>query len=351
MTPDTHHDCACDHDHHGTTLPHEHHAHDHADHNHDDHHHDHDHCDGHSHGFGFGHQHVHAPASFGMAFAVGITLNTAYVAGEALWGVWAHSLSLLADAGHNLSDVLGLAGAWLAQVLATRPSSARFTYGLRRSTILSALANATILLLVTGGIVWESVLRLFSHQNVQGEVISWVALVGIAVNAVTALLFMKGASSDLNVRGAFLHMAADAVMAFSVVIAGLLIAFTGYTIIDPIMSLIVSVSIVIGTWSLLRSSLNLALDAVPAGIDPDAVQAALLSLDGVSGLHHLHIWAMSTTETALTVHLVCDPTKPVSTDLVIARAAELVRTRFDIAHPTFQLETQPSVCDTHQPCC
>ncbi|MBN3865950.1 cation diffusion facilitator family transporter [Gluconobacter kondonii] len=347
MTSDPHH--ACDHDHHDTASPHDHAGHDHADHDHHDH--DHGDCDGHSHGFGFGHQHVHAPASFGAAFAIGIALNTAYVAGEALWGVWAHSMSLLADAGHNLSDVLGLAGAWLAQVLATRPSSARFTYGLRRSTILSALANATILLLVTGGIVWESVLRLFSHEMVQGEVISWVALVGIAVNAVTALLFMKGASNDLNIRGAFLHMAADAIMAFSVVIAGLIISFTGYTIIDPIMSLIVSASIVIGTWSLLRHSLDLALDAVPAGIDPEAVQTALLSVEGVSGLHHLHIWAMSTTETALTVHLLCDPTHPVPPDRIIANAAALLRTQFDIAHPTFQLETQPSVCDTHQPCC
>ncbi|MBF0860992.1 cation diffusion facilitator family transporter [Gluconobacter kanchanaburiensis] len=350
MTSDPHH--ACDHEHHDTAAPHDHTGHDHA--GHDQHgHEDHGHgdCDGHSHGFGFGHQHVHAPANFGTAFAIGIALNTAYVAGEALWGVWAHSLSLLADAGHNLSDVLGLAAAWLAQVLATRPASTRFTYGLRRSTILSALANATILLLVTGGIIWEAALRLFSQQPVQGEIVSWVALVGIAVNAVTALLFMKGASSDLNIRGAFLHMASDAVMAFSVVIAGLLISFTGYTIIDPIMSLIVSVSIVVGTWSLLRNSLDLALDAVPAGIDPNAVQTALLSLDGVSGLHHLHIWAMSTTDTALTVHLVCDVAHPVSADRLIVRASELLRTRFDIAHPTFQLETPSSVCDTHQPCC
>ncbi|EHH69016.1 cation efflux system protein [Gluconobacter morbifer G707] len=286
-----------------------------------------------------------------MAFAIGIALNTVYVVGETLWGLWAHSLSLLADAGHNLSDVMGLGAAWLAEVLARRAPTPRFTYGLRRTTILSALFNAVVLLLVTGGIIWESILRLFTDQPVQGAVVSWVALAGIAVNGVTALLFMKGASKDLNIRGAFLHMASDAMMAFAVVIAGLLILWTGYTIIDPIMSLFVSISVVIGTWSLLRGSVELSLDAVPTGLSAPEVETALLALPGVSGLHHLHIWPMSTTETALTVHLVQDETVRMTSDDLIGEAARMVSERFGILHPTFQIERIAASCDSHQTCC
>ena len=342
MTTHQHHNGAHDHAEH-------HHGHDHS---HDEHAgHDHGSCSGHGHSHGFGHSHTHEPQNFGAAFAIGILLNTAYVGAEALWGVWAHSMSLLADAGHNLSDVLGLGAAWLAQHLAKRAPSARFTYGLRRSTILAALTNACILLLVTGAIVWEAVLRLFSHQAVEGNVVTWVALIGIAINGGTALLFLRGASSDLNIRGAFMHMAADAVMALAVVIAGLLISFTGYAIIDPIVSLIVSASIVLGTWSLLRGSLELALDAVPANIDSTLVEKTLLRLPGVGGLHHLHIWPMSTTETAMTVHLLHDTGSGISSDALIAEAGTVMRQKFGIAHPTFQVETGTSACDARAAGC
>ena len=341
-----------------TTHQHHNGAHDHAEHHHEhDHSHDehagHDHgsCSGHGHSHGFGHSHTHEPQNFGAAFAIGILLNTAYVGAEALWGVWAHSMSLLADAGHNLSDVLGLGAAWLAQHLAKRAPSARFTYGLRRSTILAAFVNATVLLLVTGGIIWESIVRLFVHTPVEGMAVSWVALVGIAVNAVTALLFMKGASNDLNIRGAFLHMASDAMMSFAVVIAGLLIAWTGFQIIDPIVSLIVSASIIVATWSLLKGSVSLSLDGVPAGIAPEDVQTALLAVPGVGGLHHLHIWPMSTTETALTVHLVREETSHQTSEQIITQASVILREKFGISHPTFQIESTPASCDLHQACC
>ncbi|AFW00024.1 cobalt transporter [Gluconobacter oxydans] len=349
MTSESHHACAHDHADHA----HDHsHGHDHA-HGRHDHSHDHgcDSCDGHDHGFGFGHAHVHAPASFGRAFAIGILLNTVYVIAEALWGVWAHSLSLLADAGHNLSDILGLGAAWLAESLARRAPTTRFTYGLRRSTILAAFVNATVLLLVTGGIIWEAIVRLFVHTPVEGLAVSWVALVGIAVNAVTALLFMKGASNDLNIRGAFLHMASDAMMSFAVVIAGLLIAWTGFQIIDPIVSLIVSASIIMATWSLLKGAVSLSLDGVPSGIVPADVQTALLEVPGVCGLHHLHIWPMSTTETALTVHLLREETAAQTPEQIITQASVILREKFGISHPTFQIESPPASCDLQQACC
>lgn len=349
MTTESHHACSHDHADHAHDHSHGHeHTHEHS---HDGHDHDHGSCDGHNHGFGFGHQHVHAPASFGRAFAIGIVLNTVYVIAEALWGVWAHSLSLLADAGHNLSDILGLGAAWLAESLARRAPTTRFTYGLRRSTILAALANATILLLVTGGIIWESVVRLFVHGPVEGMTVSWVALVGIAVNAVTALLFMKGASNDLNIRGAFLHMASDAMMSFAVVIAGLLIVWTGFQIIDPIVSLVVSASIIMATWSLLKGAVSLSLDGVPAGITPEEVQNALLAIPGVCGLHHLHIWPMSTTETALTVHLLREEAASQTSEQIITQASVILREKFGISHPTFQIESPPVSCDLQQACC
>ncbi|QEH96308.1 cation diffusion facilitator family transporter [Gluconobacter thailandicus] len=349
MTSESPHACAHDHADHAHDHSHGHdHAHGGHDHSHD---HGHDSCDGHDHGFGFGHAHVHAPASFGRAFAIGILLNTVYVIAEALWGVWAHSLSLLADAGHNLSDILGLGAAWLAESLARRAPTTRFTYGLRRSTILAAFVNATVLLLVTGAIIWEAIVRLFVHTPVEGLAVSWVALVGIAVNAVTALLFMKGASNDLNIRGAFLHMASDAMMSFAVVIAGLLITWTGFQIIDPIVSLIVSASIIMATWSLLKGSVSLSLDGVPSGIVPADVQTALLEVPGVCGLHHLHIWPMSTTETALTVHLLREETAAQTPEQIITQASVILREKFGISHPTFQIESPPASCDLQQACC
>ena len=298
-------------------------------HNHD---HGHDHH-GHSHGTG-GHQ--HAPANFGRAFAIGIALNLAYVVGEAFYGVLAHSLALLADAGHNFGDVLGLGGAWLATVLGKRRPGGRYTYGLRRSSVLAALGNAIVLLVVTGGIAWEAIRRLPDPEPVGGVIIMAVAAVGILVNGVTALLFMSGRKDDLNIKGAFLHMASDALVALGVVIAGAVIMWTGWLWLDPAASLAVSVIIVIGTWSLLRDSVNLSLDAVPANIDQGKVLAFLNGLPGVAEVHDLHIWGMSTTETALTAHLV-RPGAVIDDDM-LGHACRELRERFGIGHATLQVE-------------
>lgn len=339
--------CGCDSHQHAHIAAPDAHTHDHHD-THDHHHDDHDHS---HHGHGHGHHH-HAPASFGKAFAVGISLNILYILVETVWGLRVHSMSLLADAGHNLSDVLGLASAWFAQILARRAPSNRFTYGMRRATILSALANAVFLLLVTGGIIWESVLRLLAPPAVAGEVVSWVALGGIIINGGTALLFMRGAEDDLNVRGAFLHMASDAVMAFAVVLAGLAIAWTGHTIIDPVVSLLVSLFIVGGTWSLLRGAVTLSLDGVPASIDIGKVETTLRALPGVQDIHHLHVWPMSTTETALTVHILRDADDSTITNAHIMDAARAaLRKRFNIGHPTFQMEDIHTSCDPTQHHC
>ncbi len=303
-----------------------------------DHAHEHGHGQGHDHGHGHthAHGHVHAPASFGAAFAIGMALNLAYVAGEALYGVAAGSLALLADAGHNLGDVLGLGAAWLAASLGRRRPSSRFTYGLRRSSILSALFNAMLLLVVTGGIAWEAVRRLLHPDPVAGRIVMVVAAIGIAVNGATALLFMSGRKDDLNIRAAFLHMASDAATAAAVVVAGLLITLTGWLRIDPVVSLVVAVVIVIGTWSLLRQSIDLALDAVPPGIDRSAVELYLRGLPGVADLHDLHIWGMSTTETALTAHLVRPGQAP--DDALLRDAASTLSRRYGIGHATFQVE-------------
>ncbi len=294
------------------------------------HHHEADHGHGH-------HGHVHAPASFGAAFAIGIALNLLYLAGEAIYGVLAGSLALLADAGHNLGDVLGLGAAWLAAGLGRRLPGGRFTYGLRRSSILSALFNAILLLVVTGGIAAEAIRRLIDPAPVSGPVVMIVAAIGIAVNGITAWLFMSGAKDDLNLRGAFLHMASDALTAAAVVVAGLLIVLTGWQRIDPAISLLVALVIVVGTWSLLRRSVALALDAVPPGIDPAAVERTLRALPGVSDLHDLHIWGMSTTETALTAHLVRPGLPP--DDALLRSAAALLERLYGIGHATFQVET------------
>ena len=304
-----------------------HHGHDHEhEHGHHDHH-------GHSHGLG---GHSHAPASFGRAFVIGIGLNTAYVAIEAFWGVAVHSTALLADASHNLGDVLGLAGAWLASWLSQRAPNPSYTYGLRRSSILAALANAIILLIVTGGIAWEAIQRLIHPVPTGGRVIMLVAIAGIFVNGVTAWLFMSGRKGDLNIRAAFLHMAADASLALGVAIAGAIIVATGWVRLDPAVSLGISIVIVIGTWSLLRDSVTLALDGVPRGIDQRAVEAYLRTLPGVSDIHDLHIWGLSTTETALTVHLACDAAEA---DATLERLPGEVRKRFGIGHATVQMET------------
>lgn len=295
------------------------------------HHHEHEH--GHDHGIG---GHHHTPANFGKAFAIGIALNLAYVVGEAFYGVVAHSLALLADAGHNLGDVLGLAGAWLASILGRRRPSGRYTYGLRRSSILAALGNAIVLLIVTGGIAWEGIRRLLDPEPVGGFIIMAVAAVGIAVNGITAFLFMAGRKDDLNIRGAFLHMASDALVALGVVIAGAVILWTGWLWLDPAISLVVSVIIVFGTWGLLRDSMELALDAVPPGVDQAKVATFLRELPGVAAVHDLHIWGMSTTETALTAHLV-RPGAGIDDDMLHHACMEL-REHFGIGHATFQVE-------------
>ena len=302
-----------------------------------DHHHDHK---GHAHEGHGPDGHHHTPANFGKAFAIGIALNLAYVFGEAFYGVVAHSLALLADAGHNLGDVLGLAGAWLASILSKRRPSGRYTYGLRRSSILAALANAVLLLVVTGGIAWEGIQRLIHPVSVGGSIIMAVATAGIIVNGVTALLFMSGRKDDLNIKGAFIHMASDALVALGVVVAGAVIMWTGWLWIDPAVSLIVSAIIVAGTWSLLRDSVNFSLDAVPPGIDKAKIMSFLQKLPGVVEVHDLHIWGMSTTETALTAHLV----RPGAAldDNMLHHAAEELKEHFNIGHATFQVENGTS---------
>lgn len=310
-------------------MPSDHHDHEHVKHDHAGQSHE-----GHEHGTA---GHVHAPASFGRAFAIGIALNAAYVFAEAFYGVAAHSLALLADAGHNLGDVLGLAAAWAASVLGKRKPGGRYTYGLRRTSILAALGNAIVLLVVTGGIAWEAIRRLAEPEPTAGVTIMVVAALGIAVNGITAWLFMSGRKGDLNVRGAFLHMASDALVAAGVVVAGGLILWTGWHWLDPAISLVISGVIVAGTWSLLRDSVNLSLDAVPEGVDQEAVGDCLRGLPGVVEVHDLHIWGMSTTETALTAHLVHAPGQ--LDGGLIPRACAEMRQRFGIGHATFQVET------------
>ena len=293
-----------------------------------DHHHDHDHGHGHA-------GHSHAPAHFGWAFAIGVALNTALVAAQIGVGLAGHSVALLADAVHNAGDVLGLAFAWTAFRLAKLPPSARRTYGWGSSTILAAMANAVILLVGTGALALEAVQRLFQPAPVAGGLVMIVAAAGILLNGGTALLFMKGRADDLNVRGAFMHMAADAGVSAGVVVAAGLIWLTGALWIDPAASLVIGAVIVIGTWRLLRESAALALDAVPPGLDAAAVARHLAALPGVIEVHDLHIWALSTTQTALTAHLVTAE----ADHRLVPQACLLMQRVFAIGHCTFQMET------------
>ncbi|MGD9615305.1 MAG: cation diffusion facilitator family transporter [Alphaproteobacteria bacterium] len=307
----------------------------HADHRHahppgQSHHHAREHAHAHR------HSHDHRHTNYDRAFAIGIGLNLTYIAAEAAAGLLAGSLALLADAGHNLSDVLGLALAWGAAVLARRRPTHRFTYGLRSSSILAALANAIILLVVTGGLAWEAIFRFTNPAPVEGAVMAWVAGIGILVNGATALLFLRGSERDLNIRGAFLHMMADALVSAGVVVSGVAIMLTGLWRIDPIVTLLVCAVIVYGTWGLMKEAIGLALDAVPEGIDPAAVRAHLASLPGVAAIHDLHIWGMSTTETALTCHLVMPQGHP--GDAVLTRIARDLEQCFGIHHATIQIE-------------
>ena len=293
------------------------------------HHHDHGHAHSHSHG------HSHAPSDFGKAFAIGIALNIGFLAIETVYGFIANSMSLLADAGHNLSDVLGLVVAWAAAVMAKRAPSPRFTYGLKKAPILAALANSLFLLIAVGAIGAEAIRRLIHPSSTEGEVVIVVAAIGILVNGATALLFSRGREHDINIRGAYLHMAADASVSAAVVAAGFVILWTGQRWVDPAMSLIVSVVILWGSVGLLKESVWMSLAGVPAGIDSDQVEGALREIEGVDAIHDLHIWPLSTTETALTAHVV---TQLAGEPDALLDRARLVLHGFRIEHCTIQVE-------------
>ncbi|NIJ06890.1 cobalt-zinc-cadmium efflux system protein [Sphingomonas vulcanisoli] len=307
-------------------MPHDHHDHDHADHDH-----------AHGHGHHHGHGHSHAPRSFGFAFAVGTTLNLGFVIVEAIYGVLSGSVALMADAGHNFGDALGLLIAWGAAILAGRSPGGRYTYGLRSSSIVAALLNALMLVFTLGIIAVEAIRRLFEPAPVSGTTMMIVAAIGIAINGTTALLFMRGREHDLNLRAAFAHMAADALISAGVVVAGLLVLLTGWSWIDPVTSLILVAIIAAGTWGLLRDSVNLSLQAAPEGLDPDRIGTFLLAQDKVAAIHDLHVWPMSTTETALTVHLVTP--SGFQGDAFTANIATALQKSFGIQHSTIQIET------------
>jgi cobalt-zinc-cadmium efflux system protein len=301
-----------------------------------DHHAHEGHDQDHDHGHGHGHGHAHSPPDSNLAFAIGIALNVGFVLIEAGYGLAANSLALLSDAAHNLSDVFGLLMAWGAIRLGKSLPTKHRTYGLRRSSILAALGNAIVLLIVVGGIVWEAFGRIAHPEMVASGVVIWVAAAGVVINSITALLFMAGRKNDININGAFLHMAGDAGISLGVVLVGFGINATGWLWLDPAVSILIGIVIVWSTWSLLRESFNLATDAVPAGIDPHAVESYLTGLPGVEAIHDLHIWGMSTTEAALTVHLVM-PEPPANDKFLHGLCGEL-RGRFGIGHATIQIE-------------
>lgn len=314
---------------------HAHHDHDH--HGHPDHGghapghaHGHDHAHGHAHVHG----HAHAPANFDRAFAIGIGLNTVFVAIEAFYGWKVDSLALLADAGHNLSDVAGLVLAWAGAAAGRVSPDPRHTYGWKRAGIVAAVANALLLLVAMGALGWEALQRLAAPQPVPGWPVVWVAAAGIVVNGATALLFMRGSAHDLNIRGAFLHMAGDALVSAGVVASGLLAIHFGWVRLDAVASLLIAVIILASSWGLLRQSLHLLFDGVPEHIDLPAVEALLRAQPGVSEVHDLHVWAMGTTETALTAHLVMP--EGGADDAFLQRATQLLQDRFGIVHVTLQ---------------
>jgi len=326
-----------DHQHHGhAPHDHQHHAKPKAKHGH-----------AHDHGHGHGHHHQVDPDGNRRAFALAISLNTMFVAIEFSYGFIANSTALMADAGHNLSDVLGLALAWGAAILARRAPNRHFTYGLRSSSILAALGNALLLMVACGAIGWEAVQRFSQPAAVAGWTVSIVALVGVAVNGVSAWLFMAGSKDDLNIRAAYQHMAADAAISLGVVVSGAAIMYTGWAWIDPAVSIAIVLLIVLSTWSLLRESLRMVLAAVPSNVDPHEVTQFLRDVAGVTEVHDLHIWAMSTTETALTVHLVMPAGYPgdLEQDNIVARLKE----KFAIHHCTLQIEqgTTEHGCSLH----
>ena len=309
-----------------------------------DHHNDHE--DG-QHAHGAGHHQHGDPATQGRAFLIAIGLNSVFVAIEFSYGVFANSTALVADAGHNLSDVLGLLLAWGAMILSRKTPGPRYTYGLRSSSILAALANAVFLLVACGAIAWEAVQRFSAPPAVAASIVSLVAAAGILVNGISALLFLKGSRSDLNLRGAYLHMAADAAVSLGVVISGLTIMLTGWYWLDPAVSLVIVLVIVAGTWHLLRESFRLALNAVPRHIDAPAVETWLRQRAGVASIHDLHIWGISTSESALTVHLVMPEGYP--GDAFMDGIMHTLKDRFSIQHSTLQVEqgTTDHACALH----
>ncbi len=292
------------------------------------------------------HGHHHAPPDYSRAFAVGVTLNVAFVVIEAVFGVLSNSLALLTDASHNLSDVIGLLLAWGAATLAKRRPSARRTYGYSRATILASLFSGLLLMGAVGAIGWEAINRLMTPAQPAGITIMVVAAIGVVINSVTALFFFKGKDHDLNIRGAYLHMAADAAVSLGVVISGALIWKYGWSWIDPIISLVIALVILLSTWGLLRDSLNLAVDAVPRNVEPESVRAYLTGLPNVTAIHDLHIWPMSTTDTALTAHLVMQELPP--DNHFLHDTAHELEHRFSIEHATIQIEAASSDIICHQ---
>ena len=315
------------------------------------HDHDHDHPHdarhgGQAHGPG---GHSHGPMNYDRVFAIGIALNVTYASIEAAAGFWLNSLSLLADAGHNFSDVLGLLLAWAAVWLSRRKPSSRHSYGLGRSSILAAMANAMLLLAALGVIVWESISRFSNPQPIMTTPVVWIATIGILINGFTAWLFMRGSKTDINVRGAYLHMVADAAVSLGVVVSALVMAWTNWLWLDPLTSLIIAAVIAVGSWRLLVDSLRLSLDAVPPHIDAQAVALYLASDSHVKDLHDLHIWALSTKVVALTAHVVCPGGHP--GDAWLAKVCEELHDQYDIDHATIQVETGDSVHAKDAPVC
>jgi cobalt-zinc-cadmium efflux system protein len=322
---------------------HRHDEHDHDEHHHGEHHHAKHHHGAHDHAVhAHDHGHSHAPKDFGFIFAIVTALNIALVMLQVAFGVMANSVALLADAGHNFGDALALLLAWGAHVMCKATPTRRYTYGFRSASILAALANGVILLVATGAIAWEAIHRFSEADEVAGATVMIVAALGIVINGVSAWLLLAGQAGDLNIRGAFLHLVGDALVSVGVVVAGGLILLTSWHWVDPAASLLISAVIIWSTWGLLRNAVNLSLAAVPHGINPDAVRAYLEGLPGVKCIHDLHIWAMSTTETALTVHLVM-PTGQAGDAFLLQLSQELHR-RFEIDHPTFQVETDGDGC-------
>ena len=282
--------------------------------------------------------HDHQIKNYNRAFAIGVLLNIVFVIIEAGYGIAAGSLALIADAGHNLSDVLGLLLAWGAAFMAAKPTTEKRTYGFRKATIIASLASAILLLVALGGIAWEAFGRFFDPKPVEGIPVIIVAGIGVIINTITALLFVSGRKHDLNIKGAFLHMAADAGVSLGVVIGGVIIMKTGWMVVDPMISLLIVLVILVGTWSLLRDSMNLAMDSVPEGINIAGIREFLAGLENVSQIHDLHVWALSTTEVALSVHLIMvdDSLK----NNFLSKVQQELHDSFNIEHSTIQIERE-----------